>query len=126
VVTEALGCLNAPMLAEVFIQPAGRAEVWRERAFEVVLDDTWVTGMFDRVVVERDAAGNVVRAVVIDFKTDRMADESESGRVVKRHAGQLNLYRRAAAVLTGVPPAQVTCKLVLTERRQVLSVPFTG
>jgi ATP-dependent exoDNAse (exonuclease V) beta subunit len=126
VVTEALECLNAPALAEVFRRPAGLAEVWRERAFEVVLDGTWVTGVFDRVVVERAAMGKAVRVAVIDFKTDRVADRSDIGPVVKRHAGQLDLYRRVAAVLTGIPPAQVTGVLVLTESRRILPVPFTS
>jgi ATP-dependent helicase/nuclease subunit A len=126
VVTEALGCLGAPALADVFRRPAGAAEVWRERAFEIVLDDTWVTGVFDRVVVERAVAGEAVRVRVIDFKTDRLAGGCDFGPVVKRHAGQLDLYRRVAAVLTGVRPGQVTCALMLTESRRILPVPFTS
>jgi ATP-dependent exoDNAse (exonuclease V) beta subunit len=123
VVAEALGCLGEPALAEVFAQPAGPAEVWRERPFEVVLDETWVTGVFDRVVVKRDATGNVARVAVIDFKTDRVGDGVELELARDRHAQQLNLYRRVAAILAGVPVAQVTCQLVFTRLRRVVSVP---
>jgi ATP-dependent exoDNAse (exonuclease V) beta subunit len=126
-VEEAVACLRAPELASVWARPAGAAaaEVWRERAFEVVLDGAWVTGVFDRVVVERDAAGRAVQATVFDFKTDRLADDSVDP-VAMRHAGQLNLYRRAAAVLTGMAVTAVTCELVFTRARRRVKVPATG
>jgi hypothetical protein len=85
----ALGCLRAPELTGVWAQRAG-AEVWRERAFELVLDGAWVTGVCDRVCVERDARGRAVRATVFDFKTD------------------------AVARLAGVDDRAVACELVFT------------
>ena len=68
---EVLACLRAPELATTWRRPANasQVEVWRERAFEVVLDGAWVTGVFDRVVIERNQAGQPVRATVLDFKT---------------------------------------------------------
>jgi ATP-dependent helicase/nuclease subunit A len=121
---EAIGCLRAAELAGVWVRPAAaQAEVWRERAFEVVLDGVWVTGVFDRVVVERSAAGRVERATVFDFKTDRMEGGDDTSAVTTRHAGQLNLYRRVAGKLTGLDAAAVGCELVLTRRRQRALVP---
>jgi len=115
---EALACLRAPELATVWKRP-DQAEAWRERAFEVVIDGTWVTGVFDRVVVERDQAGHAVRATVFDFKTDRVADAADVAAAVARHGGQLNLYRRVAAVLAGLDVAMVACELVLTKLRRI-------
>jgi ATP-dependent helicase/nuclease subunit A len=123
VLAEVLGCLSEPALAEVFAHPPGPAEIWRERAFEVVLDENWITGVFDRVVIEHSATGNVARVAVIDFKTDRVADEVEMARARDRHVEQLNLYRRVAAVLAGVPVARVTCQLVFTGLRRAVPVP---
>ncbi len=120
---EARACLHAPDLARVWQRPdSPRAEVWRERAFEVVLDGVWVTGVFDRVVVAADAEGRAVRATVFDFKTDRVSGEEEVAAAVARHAGQLNLYRRAVAMLAGLAPSAVGCELVLTRlgRRAVV------
>ncbi len=118
---EALACLRAPELAAVWKRP-DRAEAWRERAFEVVIDGAWVTGVFDRVVIVRDQAGHAVRATVFDFKTDRVAGDVDVAAAVVRHAGQLNLYRRVAAVLTGLEVAAVACELVLTKPRRIASV----
>ncbi|MSU25348.1 MAG: DNA helicase UvrD [Opitutus sp.] len=123
---EAFACLRARELAAVWTRPprAPQVEVWRERAFEVVLEDTWVTGVFDRVVVVRDAGGRPVGATVFDFKTDRLVDATELAAAVTRHAGQLNLYRRVAAVLVGLKVETVACELVLTGLRRPVRVPL--
>lgn len=119
---EALACLQAPDLAEVWTKPAARSEVWRERAFEIVLDEAWVTGVFDRVVVELAETGRPCRATVYDFKTDRRAGPGLP-RVATRHVAQITLYRRVVAVLTGLPVKSVGAKLVFTETAEKLAVP---
>ncbi len=119
---EALAVLRENALAAVWRKPAdAAAEVWRERAFEVVIDGVWITGVFDRVVVERAVGGRAARATVVDFKTDRATD-AELAAVVARHAAQLNLYRRVAAVLTGLPRERVEAQLVFTRGRRVVEV----
>lgn len=120
-ITEAVACLAAPALASVWRQrPA--AEVWRERPFEVVLDGTWLSGVFDRVVVERDAAGHAVRATVFDFKTDHARSADDLERLTRRHGVQLEWYRRVAAMLTGLPAGDVQAELVFTRLRQRVAV----
>jgi ATP-dependent exoDNAse (exonuclease V) beta subunit len=118
----AAACLRAPALAAVWARPAEGAEVWRERAFEVVLDGAWVTGVFDRVVVERDGGGRVRRATVYDFKTDRLPPGAIAAEHARRHAGQLAAYRRAAAVLAGAPCAAVAAAVVFTGAQQIAPV----
>ncbi|MES2695641.1 MAG: UvrD-helicase domain-containing protein [Verrucomicrobiota bacterium] len=121
-IEQAGACLAAPALAEVWRRPAG-GDVWRERACEIVLDDTWVTGVFDRVVLERDSSGKATRATVFDFKTDAVVDDTEIDAAAVRHAAQLNLYRRVVAVLTGLPTSAVTGKVVLTRVQRSVVVP---
>lgn len=118
-VAEALGCLNAPGTRAVFTQPAdGVPEVWRERSFEIILDDAWVTGVFDRVLVVRDGRGEAARVEIYDFKTDRLAPAVDPVRELRaRYTTQMQLYRRAAAVLTGAPLERVRCLLVPTSGR---------
>ncbi|HWL14578.1 MAG TPA: UvrD-helicase domain-containing protein [Opitutus sp.] len=118
---EALACLEEPALAGVWRRPGAAAEAWRERAFEVVIDGAWITGVFDRVVVERDAAGRARRATVYDFKTDQPAS-GEVAPLVERYAAQLNLYRRVAAILAAVPEREVEAVLVFTRLRRAVPV----
>jgi ATP-dependent helicase/nuclease subunit A len=120
VVIEARACLESISVGKVFAPCAG-AEVWRERAFEIVLEGAWISGVFDRVVLERDRAGRVIAATIYDFKTDRL-DVSEQARTVARYAGQLGIYRQAVARLTGLSEAQVGTALVLTALRLVVPV----
>jgi ATP-dependent helicase/nuclease subunit A len=115
VVAEARACLETGELAAVFAHRP-RAEVWRERAFEVVIDGAWVTGIFDRVVLERNPAGLVVAATVYDFKTDRLAGD-ELARGQARYAGQMAVYRTAAARLIALPETKVGTVLVFTAAR---------
>ena len=124
-VEVALAGLRAPELAGVWTRPTGvpQAGVWRERTFEVVLEGAWVTGVLDRVVIERDAAGRAIRAAVFDFKTDRIENDAA---VLARYAGQLEPYRQAVAKLAVLPVPAVTCELVLTHSRRRLFVPERG
>jgi ATP-dependent exoDNAse (exonuclease V) beta subunit len=81
-----------------------------------------VTGVFDRVVVEFDGSGRAIRAVVYDFKTDRETGDSGRARAVARHEGQIALYRRVVAVMTGLPVAAVRAELVFTETGRRVTV----
>ena len=121
---EAMACLRAPELAGVWERPKG-AELWRERAFEIVIEGVWVTGVFDRVVVERGPSGRAEWVTVFDFKTDAVADEAGLRNAVRRHSAQLNVYRRVAAVLAGVVIDAVSCELVFTrvQRRTRVGAP---
>jgi len=112
-------CLAAPALAQVWArrENGGRAEVWRERRFEAVIGDQWVTGVFDRVIVDCAENGEPLRAEVYDFKTDE-----DTAGAAQRHAPQLALYRAAAAQLTGLPEEKVRSFLVLTKTQELVEV----
>ena len=115
---ETAAVLAAPELAAVWTRPAGvaSAEVWRERSFEMVWDEAWVTGTMDRVIIERAADGRPVRATVFDFKTDRV-EAAEAATAARAHDSQMRLYRQAAARLTGLPEAEVGGFVVFTRLR---------
>jgi ATP-dependent helicase/nuclease subunit A len=121
---EARACLNAPELASVWEKPgAPQSEVWRERAFETLLDDSWVSGIVDRAVIWRDASGKPVSAAVYDFKTGILSVDADLAAEAARYSIQLNLYRRAIAALAGLPVEAVDCKVVFTRLRRAISAP---
>jgi ATP-dependent helicase/nuclease subunit A len=126
VIAAARDCLTAPDLTVVWRPPSPTAEVWRERSFEVVLDGAWLTGVFDRVVVDRDTTGRARAVTVFDFKTDRVKDAADTRGAVARYAVQLNTYRRVAAVLAGVPLEAVGAEIVFTAINRRAVVPFRG
>jgi len=87
---------------------------WRERAFAVLDGDRLLKGVFDRVVVGRDAAGAPTAAHLIDFKTDAVpeGDTGAAGQKAAYYAGQIELYRRALTRLLGLPADRVTAELL--------------
>ncbi|WP_069961852.1 3'-5' exonuclease [Lacunisphaera limnophila] len=123
---EALACLQEPALAEVWRPPvAARAEVWRERAFEMVWEGVWVTGVFDRVIVAFDDQNRPIQAALFDFKTD-LVDESRLGAAARPHEAQMGLYREAVARLSGLPLAAVSARLVFTRVRRTVAIGVAG
>lgn len=124
VAAEARACLEAKDVAGVFAHESD-AEVWRERRFEIVLDGAWITGVFDRVILKRNIDGRVISATVYDFKTDRIVPAGKAD-VEARYAGQMAVYRQAAARLTGLPKGRVKCVLVLTALRCTVEMENLG
>lgn len=94
-------------LHRTFSRPAAGAretiELWRERRFAVVREtggrNEVVSGSFDRVVLWRDANGKVLRAEIVDFKTDRFDSPPERAQIEARYAPQLGAYREALRLL---------------------------
>ncbi len=116
---EALACLRSPTLREVFGREAPGDEVWRERAFEAVEGDAWVSGVLDRVVLRRAADGGLT-VTIYDFKTERSAGELHW---LEQHAPQLNLYRRIVARLVGVDVGCVRAFVLATASQRLAEVP---
>lgn len=111
--------LSAKAVAAVFEKPSGSGvKLWRERPFDVLLDSHgWVSGTFDRVVIEPDKSS----ARIIDFKTDNLGENDEGLQDrLKGYAPQLELYREAVKRLAGV--AEVTCVLVFLRSGRVVEV----
>ncbi len=102
-------CVGSEAVRPVFERPAGAVtvELWVERAFEVAMDGVWLSGSFDRVVVERDKTGRAVAATVYDFKTDRLDREARVLERAERYRAQLERYRAVVQRLTGIPVAEV-------------------
>jgi hypothetical protein len=93
---------------EVFAKPADSYLLWRERAFDVMLDGEWFSGVFDRVVLDLNAEAYPISATIYDFKTDH-ATKSE---IETRYSPQMDSYRRALCAITKLPLEAVKTRLV--------------
>lgn len=117
---EAKACLTAPALAGLFRRPDGEAEVWRERAFDAILDGVWYSGIFDRVVIRRLPDGTIASVTLAEFKTGRWRPDKEAVR--DDHRRQVLLYRAALSRLCRVPESAVRCLVVYTHDREAVEV----
>lgn len=105
---------------------AGAAEVWREAPFNLLVNTggqrQLMSGRFDRLVVERDAAGHPVRATIIDFKSNRIASDQQVQEAARGYAGQMRDYALAAAQLLGLSRERITATLLFTRSGRLAEV----
>ena len=100
--------LEKPAAKEIFQKPKTPHELWREQAFDVVLDGEWVSGVFDRVFIELSADGSPASATIYDFKTDHGIDSE----IEERYRGQMEVYRAAASKLLRLPVERIKASIV--------------
>lgn len=108
--------LNSAAAPFAFAKPAPEAQAWRERPFDLIHEGSWISGVFDRVMVQRDS----VR--LIDFKTDEVPDEAALAERVAGYRPQIVLYRQALVRLTGLKPEQIECALLFTRTCRLVDV----
>lgn len=113
---EVRRCLEAPEARAVLSRPSMRAECWREKRFEILLNREWLSGTFDRVVIEPD------RATILDFKTDKVETDEDFAARVDGYRPQLETYREVLSRMTGLPREAIGCRLLFTHRREVVAV----
>ncbi len=119
---EVLECLRVDAVRRVLGRPDPGAEVWRERGFEVILRDEWLTGTFDRVTIEKDGTGRVCRGTILDYKTDKLGESCDLASAASEYSEQLKTYRSALARMTALPESEIACKLLFTQLRRVVDV----
>ena len=108
-------CLESPAIRAYFIRPNESVDCWREQAFDVRIGEDWLTGVIDRLHVHR-VDGHIVRAVVIDFKTDRIESVAQLGTL---YGKQMEAYRCALCQILSLPPEAIDCVLISTYLAQI-------
>jgi ATP-dependent exoDNAse (exonuclease V) beta subunit len=94
-------------LAAVFEKRGRNVELFREQATDAILDGCLMSGVIDRLHLHRNAAGNVTRVEIIDYKTDAVTSPDE---LAGRYSGQMAAYREALRIMH--PAADIGCVLV--------------
>ena len=108
-----------PAFHVAFLKPSPEATVWREKSYEIYRDKggkgEWETGQFDRVVFTGEGAER--EAVIYDFKTNALrsgeSTEAFELRMCQTYASQMNAYRVALGMLTGLPKGRIRSVLLL-------------
>lgn len=103
-------------------QPSTPTALWREKNFEIVLDGEWLSGTFDRVVIEKSPEGPPLAATILDFKTDRVATKADHDTAVLKYQPQLETYRAVLSRLLKIPESRIQAKLLFTRSGRVVAV----
>lgn len=105
--------LNFEAVQQLLTRPSGNIELWREKRFEVVMDGQWVTGAFDRVMIERDTNGEAMNATILDFKSDEV-DDSSLKHTAERYRPQMLLYRKALSQISKLDKQKIVAQILFT------------
>ena len=89
-----------------------RLDVWRERRFAAIIGQELMNGSFDRVILGMSAEGKLLRAEILDFKTDRLQDEAQREERRLHYQPQLDAYMSALGKLTGLPADSIKARLI--------------
>ena len=114
--------LGSEELRRVFSRPPGDVVLWREKHFEVVLGESWVTGVFDRVVITRGADGKPRKAVILDFKSNEISDDASLSDVAERYRPQLSLYGKALSRMLQIDISRIGLCLLFTQPGRILDL----
>ena len=109
-----LHAVQSPMLQDCLRRPSGDVALWRERRFEVILNRDWVTGVFDRVVIENDRGARPIRATILDYKTDHVESENDMASTGETYRAQLVTYRAALSRYLDLDEEKIGLFLVFT------------
>jgi len=85
-----------------------------------------ISGRFDRVVVTRDAAGQALEATIVDFKSNRIDEESALAKTAEGYGAQMSDYADAVARLLQIAPERVNAVLLFTRIGRAVNVNAIG
>ncbi|MBO5940120.1 MAG: UvrD-helicase domain-containing protein [Kiritimatiellae bacterium] len=106
------------------VKPEGHLSLWREKSYELFVDGKWESGQFDRVVFT--SMNGEKKAVICDFKTNSIRKEETAGEFAQRmrcvYSKQMNFYRRALSLLTGIAECNIRTLLLLYSTKDTVEV----
>ncbi|HSH09301.1 MAG TPA: 3'-5' exonuclease, partial [Oceanipulchritudo sp.] len=105
--------LETPVFREVFEKPLQPVHLWREKPYVLRRGDEIAHGIIDRATLLLDDNGEPERVVIYDFKTDALDPQrSAEAQLLERYALQVERYREAVSILTGLPMEVIEARLV--------------
>ncbi|MFO8011593.1 MAG: UvrD-helicase domain-containing protein [Dehalococcoidia bacterium] len=106
--------LSSEEVLQALSRPEGDPDLWFERHFEVIIEDKWVTGDFDRAVIFRNDVGEPLRAVIIDYKSRPVDSASQLEQALRDYRPQMTLYAQALSHILNLDPLYISCQLIFT------------
>ncbi len=95
-------------------RPQAGDECWREKPFEILLENEWLSGTFDRVIIGKE------KATILDFKTSFVDTDESVKDAVEKYRPQLETYRQVLARMTGLSEDAIEMQLLFTRIPKVV------
>ena len=121
VCTQFRNTLKSEDIRKALSKPDENSLLRREWKFDIILDNEWVSGAFDRVIILNNADGKPVGATIMDYKSNRIEPTpSQISHVLERYRKQMEIYRRALSHILGISEKNIELKLLLTRIHKIV------
>ncbi|MDP8218150.1 MAG: UvrD-helicase domain-containing protein [Candidatus Theseobacter exili] len=114
--------VSSDEVKRILSKPDGKVDLWREKGFEIVLENEWVSGVFDRVTILYDEQGRPFSAEILDFKSDMVSNNIAMEKIAEQYKQQLFLYRKALSKILKLETDSISLKLLFTGRSAVYEI----
>ena len=113
-------CVESKTVYSALSRPTPKSKIWVEKGFEVVLDNEWITGFFDRVTLVYNDNNELLEAFILDYKTDKVNSQNDINRALKKYKPQLTMYQKVLSRLTGLELKKIRKQLLLVRIAQIV------
>ncbi len=123
VCTQFRDTLTSEEIRRALAKPDKNAILRREWKFDIILDNEWVSGAFDRVIILNSADSKPTGAIIMDYKSNRIEPTSfHINRIAETYRKQMELYRRALSQILGISEKKIELKLLLTRIHKIITL----
>jgi ATP-dependent helicase/nuclease subunit A len=112
--------LEFPEFYDALKQPENEAILWREKDFSVIINNQWINGSFDRVVIQKDISGNIIQATIMDYKTDRAENETELKQKAQIYSHQLETYSQVLQSILKIDQSKIKSLLLFVRAGKIV------
>jgi len=74
-----------------------------------------MNGFIDRLVLQKNSSGEVIQAIIYDFKTDCLKEAGSLKKQEEHHEPQMAAYRDAVGARYGLKETCVSSQLIFTD-----------
>lgn len=105
-------------IRKLLSKPSDTAELWCEKEFSLFINGIWEKGRFDRVVIEKDDSGNILKSTIIDYKYEEINDNEI---IKEKYSKQLQSYRDSLSYILKIPLKNIEARLLLINRIAIIN-----
>ena len=109
-------------VAGIFTEPAAPTRLWIEQPFDLIHQGSHLSGIFDRVHITVNAAGQPISAILYDFKSDQIEKDRDLAEIAAGYRSQMNFYVQALTSLLGLERKQISPQLVFLHHGRVMNM----
>ena len=109
-------------VADIFNEPSAATRLWIEQPFDLILQGSHLSGIFDRVHITLNKEGHPRSAILYDFKSDQVEKGRDIAEITAGYHSQMHFYVQALTSLLGLERKQISSQLVFLHHGRIVNM----